>query len=36
MTINVFRLLPDADPATGMQPSDLVDQGAFTTTDHER
>ena len=33
MMANVFRLLPDGDSTTGMQPSDLVDQGAFTTAD---
>ena len=33
MTINVFRLLPNGDPVTGMQPSDLVDQSVFTTAD---
>jgi len=33
MTTNVFRLLPDGDPITGMGQSDLVAQGAFTTAD---
>ena len=33
MTTNVIRLLPDADPIARMQQSDLVAQGAFTTTD---
>ena len=31
MTTKVFRLLPDGDPATGMQPSNFTDQDAFTT-----
>ena len=33
MTTNVIRLLPDGDPIARMQQSDLVAQGAFTTTD---
>ena len=34
MTTNVFRLLPDGDPETGMGPSDMIDASAFTTSDH--
>jgi hypothetical protein len=33
MTTNVFRLLPDGEPVTGMQPSNFTDQDAFTTAD---
>ena len=33
MTTKVFRLLPDGEPATGMQPSNFTDQNAFTTAD---
>jgi len=33
MTLNVIRLLPDGDPKTGFQPSDLVPPELFTTTD---
>ena len=33
MTTKVFRLLPDGDPTTGMQPSNFTDQDAFTTAD---
>ena len=28
-----YRLLPDGDPETGMQPSDMVATSAFTTDD---
>ena len=31
MTTKVFRLLPDGDPATGMQTSNIADQDAFST-----
>ena len=31
MTTKVFRLLPDGEPATGMQPSNFTDHDAFTT-----
>jgi len=34
MASTSFRLLPDGDPATGMQPSDLTSPGAFTTDNH--
>ena len=33
MTTKVFRLLPDGEPITGMQPSNFTDQDAFTTAD---
>ena len=33
MTTKVFRLLPDGEPATGMQPFNFTDQNAFTTAD---
>ena len=33
MTTKVFRLLPNGEPATGMQPSYFTDQNAFTTAD---
>ena len=33
MTTQVFRPLANGDPFAGAQPSDLVAQGAFTTTD---
>ena len=29
-----FRLLPDGDPDSGMQPSDLTPADAFTSDDH--
>jgi hypothetical protein len=29
MTTKVFRLLPDGEPATGMQPFNFADQEAF-------
>ena len=36
MTDRLFRLLPDGDPATGMQPSNLTAPDAFTGDDrHE-
>ena len=36
METRLFRLLPDGDPTNGMQPSDLIDPGCFTTDDkHE-
>ena len=34
MANNVFRLMPDGDPTTGMGPSDMIDASAFTTSDH--
>lgn len=34
MANNVFRLMPDGDPETGMGPSDMIDTSAFTTSDH--
>ncbi|MGI9482566.1 MAG: cupin domain-containing protein [Hyphomicrobiales bacterium] len=34
MASKSFRLLPDGDPLTGMQPSDFTPPGAFTTDDH--
>ena len=33
MTTKVFRLLPNGEPASGMQPSDFTGQDAFTTAD---
>ena len=33
MTTNVFRLLPNGDPTTGMRPSDMIEASAFTTPD---
>ena len=33
MTTNVFRLLPDGDPTTGMRSSDMIEASAFTTSD---
>ena len=33
MTTNVFRLLPDGDPTSGMRPSDMIEASAFTTSD---
>jgi uncharacterized cupin superfamily protein len=33
MAKNIIRLLPDGDPATGMQPSNLTDPKAFTSGD---
>jgi len=35
MANTVFRLLPDGDPATGMQPSNLTPPDAFTSDDHK-
>ncbi|MDP6190079.1 MAG: cupin domain-containing protein, partial [Gammaproteobacteria bacterium] len=36
MTTKVLRLLPDGDPVTGMQASDMTDTDAFTTSEkHE-
>ncbi len=34
MTNQSFRLLPDGDPTTGMQPSDFTPPETFTTDDH--
>ena len=34
MASKSFRLLPDGDPKTGMQPSDFTPPEAFTTDDH--
>ncbi len=34
MSNNVYRLLPDGDPVSGMVPSDLTEPEAFTTEDH--
>ena len=33
MTNKAMRLLPGGDPSAGMQPSNLVEAGAFTTGD---
>jgi len=30
----VFRLLPNGDPKTGMAPSDILEAESFTTDDH--
>ena len=34
MENKVYRLLPDGDPATGMQPSSFTAPETFTTDDH--
>jgi len=34
METKVIRLLPDGDPANGMEPSLFTDPDAFTTDDH--
>ena len=34
MENRVYRLLPDGDPDTGMQPSSFCPPEAFTTNDH--
>jgi uncharacterized cupin superfamily protein len=34
MASTVFRLLPDGDPTTGMQPSDFTPPETFTSDDH--
>lgn len=33
MTLKPIRLLASGDPDSGMQPSDMTDPGAFTTSD---
>ncbi|MFQ5784372.1 MAG: cupin domain-containing protein [Alphaproteobacteria bacterium] len=34
MTNKAIRLLPEGDPVTGMQPSNLTEPETFTTDDH--